>query len=191
MGDEALTFEGGYQDTRTTRTRELLQAGMVWSGRWDLTDNQMENASLGFSLDHHRGQTRKRNLFLGLKYVHIWRPDRESVLHLGGSNGLRGYPANYLSGDSTLLFTAEQRLFTGMHPFNLFRVGLVAFVDTGKVSSGDNSNPDWLMNVGVGLRLLPDKTGRGQVIHMDLGFPVHNAPAESGGQFSFVVKRSL
>jgi len=138
---------------------------------------------------------RARNLIAdaGAKYYWRWRTDwllyaslsgtvtdsldPDMQLLLGGDNGLRGYPLRYESGTSRALFTVEQRVFTDWFPFRLARVGGALFADVGRTwGSGviGNSDPGLLRDVGFGLRLGNSRTGLGNVLHIDLAFPLNN-----------------
>jgi outer membrane translocation and assembly module TamA len=88
----------------------------------------------------------------------------------------------------------EQRLFTDWSLFRLFNVGLVAFLDSGKSWYKANQtfeNHGWLTDVGVGLRLVPDKTDIEHVIHLDVGYPLKKRPGAEGTQFKIEVKKTL
>ncbi|MDA0789651.1 MAG: BamA/TamA family outer membrane protein [Proteobacteria bacterium] len=202
-GENRFIYEGAYVDTWSSRNKQLLQAALTWAGRWNFDSGQAENINTALSVTYHHGQTRNRNLYLNLKVSNTWHRDRESALVLGGVTGLRGYPANFLAGERSYLFTAEQRLFTELHPFRLFRVGFAAFFDAGKMTSEINSNTsfrvnsgygstgEWLYDVGLGLRLIPDKTSKQEVIHIDVGFPLKNIPGSTGPQFLIELRETL
>lgn len=91
------------------------------------------------------------------------------------ADGLRGYPLRYQGGDSSLLLTVEERLFTDWYPFHLIRIGAVGFFDAGRtwgVNPVGSENPGWLKDVGVGLRFGNTRSGIGRVVHLDLAFPL-------------------
>ncbi len=198
-GANRFIFEGDYIDTWTSRNKQLLQTAFNWHGRWNFETSQAEDVLAALSITYHRGQTRNRNLYLNLKLTNTWHHDPESSLTIGGTTGLRGYPADFLSGKRSYLFTAEQRLFTDWHPLNLFRVGFAAFFDAGKVIQGASSSTisvngegqRWLYDVGLGLRLIPDKTSRHEVIHIDVGYPLKKVPGASGPQFLIELRKTL
>src|SRR5262249_15806147 len=101
-------------------------------------------------------------------------------LVLGGDTGLRGYPRNYQSGDTRVVFNAEYRLYTDWYPIRLFRVGGAVLYDLGKAGGGPNSNTEhtgWLNDVGFGLRILNARSAFGNVLHIDLAFPLNYDPA--------------
>lgn len=101
--------------------------------------------------------------------------DPEAQLLLGGDNGLRGYPLRYQDGDGLALLTLEQRVFTHYYPFRLVRVGGAVFFDAGRTWQGaDGRAPNYglLKDIGFGLRLSNSRTGLGNVLHLDLAFPL-------------------
>jgi hemolysin activation/secretion protein len=112
--------------------------------------------------------------------------DPDMQLLLGGDNGLRGYPLRYESGTSRGLLTVEQRVFTDWYPFRLVRVGAAVFADVGRTwGSGvvGNSDPGLLKDVGFGLRLGNTRSGLGNVLHVDLAFPLSNIAGLQNFQF--------
>jgi len=146
-------------------------------------------------------QGRARNLIAdsGAKYYWRWREDcllyaavsatvtdsldPELQLMLGGDNGLRGYPLRYESGTSRALITVEPRFFTDWYPFRLARVGAAVFADAGRTWGNGarqvdppmlQAEPRMLSNVGFGLRLGNTRTGLGNVLHVDVAFPLRN-----------------
>ena len=96
-------------------------------------------------------------------------------LLLGGDNGLRGYPLRYQSGDRRALFSVEERVYTDWYPFRLVRVGGAVFYDVGRAWGGafeNQANPGWLRDFGFGLRLTSDRSSIGNVLHLDVAFPI-------------------
>jgi hypothetical protein len=114
-------------------------------------------------------------LYAGLSGTVTNAQDPDMQVLLGGDNGLRGYPLRFESGTSRALFTVEQRVFTDWYPFRLARVGAAVFGDVGRTwGSGviGNSDPGLLKDVGFGLRFGNTRTGLGNVLHMDVAFPL-------------------
>ena len=77
-----------------------------------------------------------------------------------------------------MLLTAEERLYTHWYPFRLFRVGAAAFIDAGRTWGEDAAGSPslgWLADTGFGLRLGNERSGLGNVIHIDLAFPLVRA----------------
>ena len=113
--------------------------------------------------------------------------DPDMQLLLGGDNGLRGYPhCDTNRARRAALFTLEQRVFTDWYPFRLVRVGAAVFGDVGRTwGSGvvGNSDPGLLKDVGFGLRLGNTRSGLGNVLHVDLAFPLNNIAGLQNFQF--------
>ena len=123
----------------------------------------------------HFRQSERWLLFaeFGASWTHAL--DLDHQLLLGGDNGLRGYPLRYQSGERSARFTVEQRFFSDWYPFRLFRVGAAAFFDAGRTFGDDaldTPNYGLLRDVGVGLRLGNSRSGLGNIIHVDLAFPL-------------------
>jgi hypothetical protein len=122
----------------------------------------------------------------------LTNPTPVDFLLLGGDNGLRGYPLRYQSGTRSALFTVEERGYTDLYPFRLFRIGGAAFVDVGRAWGGSNTNlanPGWLANVGFGLRIVNARSAFSNVLHMDVAFPLNATPDVKKVQF--IVKTKL
>lgn len=107
-------------------------------------------------------------------------------LLLGGHNGMRGYPSHYQAGERRALLSIEQRAYTDWYPFRLLRIGGAAFFDYGRAWGGLNqntSNPGWLADVGVGLRIALDRASFGNVLHADIAVPLNRTPEIKSVQF--------
>jgi hemolysin activation/secretion protein len=105
--------------------------------------------------------------------THALNPD--SQLLIGDDSGLRGYPLRYESGTSRGLLTLEQRFYTDWYPFRLARFGAAVFGDVGRPwGSGviGNSDPGTLSDLGFGLRFGNTRSGLGNVLHIDVAFPL-------------------
>jgi len=115
-------------------------------------------------------------------------------LGLGGDTGLRGYPRSYQTGDRRVVLNVEERVYTDWYPFRLIRVGGAAFFDWGRAWSGPGESPSsarWLSNVGFGLRFLSTRSSFGNVLHVDLAFPLNRDPHIKSFQFLVQSKLSL
>jgi hypothetical protein len=152
-----------------------------------------------------------RNLFADATATYYWRwqPDKllfvflngttthaldpDSQLLIGGDTGLRGYPLRYESGTSRGLLTVEQRFYTDWYPFRLARFGAAIFGDVGRTwGSGviGNSDPGTLEDIGCGMRFGNTRSGLGNVLHVDLAFPLKGDRNISKVQFLVQTKAS-
>jgi len=133
-----------------------------------------EARAFGASLRYFIPQGGNYVLYLATSADMVKSPNVADDLLLGGDNGLRGYPLRYQRGTRRMLFTAEQRYYTDWYPLRLFRVGLAAYADIGRAWGSQLTNPNdaWLGDLGIGLRFLNARTATGNVLHVDLAFPV-------------------
>ncbi len=101
--------------------------------------------------------------------------DQDQQLTLGGDTGLRGYPLRYQAGTARALLTLEQRYYTKWYPFRLFHIAGAAFFDMGRTWGRDVTGEEslgLLKDVGIGLRLGSSRSAFGNVVHIDLAFPL-------------------
>jgi outer membrane protein assembly factor BamA len=173
----ALIFAAnvGHGRDPSERTTLLLNAGV--KGR--LEDGSLKNTVFDTNARYYVKQSERRLFFTTLEASVGRSLDLDTQLLLGGDNGLRGYPLRYMSGDARALLTIEQRYFTDWYPWRLFRVGAAAFIDIGR-TWGHNSfgtpNRGLLKDVGIGLRFGNSRSGLGNIIHVDLAFPLDGTP---------------
>jgi hypothetical protein len=148
----------------------------------------------GVSARYYYTQSERRLLFLNALADVASNLDPDHQLLLGGDNGLRGYPLRYQAGTGRWLVTAEQRFFTNWYPFRLFNVGAAVFYDmggtwgknpTGKPSQG------LLRDIGFGLRLGNSRSALGNVLHVDVAFPLDGDKSISRLQFVVETQRSF
>ena len=120
-------------------------------------------------------------------------PDHE--LTIGGDTGLRGYPLRYQAGSATALVTLEQRYFSKFRLWQLADVGAAVFFDMGRAwgesPMGPSKNLGLLKDVGLGLRLGTSRSALGNVIHLDVAFPLDGGRSIDNVQFLVQTKRSF
>jgi len=176
---------------RLPSNRVLLGSASV-SGQtgYALLDKQQTSGSIRFY-----GHSDDRTLtFVSLAGDLLRDPNLANQLVLGGDTGLRGYPRNFQTGDRRVLLNLEERVYTDWYPFRLIRVGGAAFYDWGRAWGGPGENPSnagWLSNVGFGLRFLSTRSAFGNVLHVDLAFPLNRGPNIKPYQFLVTSKLSL
>ena len=157
-------------DERSALLLDAALAGRVESGNF-------VDTFLRSSLRYYRRHSEQRLLFAALTVDAGERLDSDRNVTLGGDNGLRGYPLRYQQGEGRWIATVEQRWFTTWYPFRLFHVGAAAFADIGAVwgedYSGQRRASRILSDVGVGLRLGNSRSALGNVLHIDLAFPLN------------------
>ncbi len=111
-------------------------------------------------------------------------------LTLGGETGLRGFPINYQHGSKSVLVNLEKRYYWEYDLLQLFKVGAAIFFDIGRVRGHSlvNSDPNYLKNIGMGLRLAPSRANAGLVLHLDVAAPINGPENIDGIQWLFTVK---
>jgi len=172
-------LSNGFDITRNS----FLLANIGASGRYA---DQGENNALGAGARYYHRHGRHLVYYAALSADAVDNPDVPGPLQIGGDSGLRGYPLRYQSGERRMLFTTEARAYTDWYPFRLFRVGGAVFYDTGRAWKGENQNTvnsGWLRDVGFGLRLLSARTSKGNVLHVDVAFPLDRDQSIESVQF--------
>ena len=90
---------------------------------------------------------------------------------IGGDTGLRGYPIRFQTGSRKALLSAEKRTYFNWYPGKLVKFGLAFFADTG--SAWDkNQSPNFITDVGIGIRLVATRQSDSKVLHIDFAYPL-------------------
>lgn len=160
-----------------------------------LESNVLRDALLESSVRYYRRHSDRRLMFASLTVDAGERLDADRQIMLGGDNGLRGYPLRYQQGEGRWLATVEQRWFTTWYPFRLFHVGGAIFADVGGTWGEDylgrRSSSRVLGDVGFGLRLGNSRSALGNVLHIDLAFPLNADKSINNVQLLIETKRSF
>lgn len=157
---------------RPADEQTLIAAGKL-SGQF--SGGQVRRQQAGLQAQYYVPQGRRWLFYAGGALDVATRPALEDLLQLGGDNGLRGYPLRYQSGTRRALFTVEERFYTDLYVWRLFRLGGAAFMDVGRAWGGDmvtQANPRWLKDAGFGLRIVNSRTAFSNVLHVDIAFPL-------------------
>jgi hypothetical protein len=155
-----------------------------FSGR--VNGGDLENGIMDASLHYYVQQSKNWLFYATFLGTKGWRLDLDNQILLGGDNGLRGYPLRYQDGSERAQATVEQRYFTDWYPFRLVRVGGAVFFDAGRVWGNAPlaaPNLGLLKDAGFGLRFGNTRSGLGNVVHVDLAFPLEAASDISKVQF--------
>ncbi|MEO8313169.1 MAG: hypothetical protein ABI645_00100 [Pseudomonadota bacterium] len=160
-------------------------------------DGRVEGGAIAAGLLHAEGryyfrQTPKRLFYASLALESGSNLDVDQQVLLGGDSGLRGYPLRYQAGTGKWLFTAEQRVFTDWYPFQMFNVGGAVFYDMGGTWGRDPlgaPSQGVLKDVGFGLRLGNSRSALGNVLHIDIAFPLDGDSSIKKVQLQIETKR--
>ena len=99
-----------------------------------------------------------------------------------------------INRDKGPLFTLEERHFTNLFVWRLFRLGGAAFIDVGRAWGGADinaTNPGWLSDAGFGLRIANSRAAFNNVLHVDLAFPLNGATGIKRAQLLVKTKFSF
>jgi hypothetical protein len=95
----------------------LLEAGA--SARRE--DAGTRNSQVYFAGHYYRRNLEKHLFTVSLSALATHNLDPEYQVLLGGDTGLRGYPIRYQAGEGRTILNVEQRFFTDLYPWRLFR----------------------------------------------------------------------
>lgn len=189
---DALMFSGTAGHGIGTSAHSTLLFASAFGGR--LEGGELRNAVLDGAVRYYNQLSDKRLFFTTLEGSVGHNLDLDNQILLGGDNGLRGYPLRYQSGEARALLTIEQRYFTNWYPFRLFRVGGAMFFDMGRTwGTSPVSEPSLglLKDVGFGLRIGNSRSGLGNIIHIDVAFPLDGDSSISNVQFLVETKQQF
>jgi len=170
---DALLLAASAQDGVDLGPRQSL-FGSAWaSGRYE--HGGISNGILGAESRYYLDTSAHSKFYASLSGIVTHNLDEDQQLTLGGDTGLRGYPLRYQAGTAKALLTLEQRYYTNWYPFRLFHVGGAVFFDMGRTWGQDvtgETSLGLLKDVGLGLRLGSSRSAFGNVVHIDLAFPL-------------------
>ncbi len=170
---DALITSAYLQNGADLRSGQSVFGSLSASGR--IEDGSLQNGIVGAEGRLYWPTSQYSKFYAAFSGAVTENLDEETQLLLGGDNGLRGYPLRYQAGTARALLTLEQRYYTNWYPFRLFHVGAAAFFDMGRTWGTDVTGQEsdgLLKDVGIGLRLGSSRSSFGNVIHIDLAFPL-------------------
>ena len=145
------------------------------SAQGRIDNGTLHNLTVTGQARYFERQSERALLYASLSASASHRLDGEQQLLLGGDTGLRGYPLRFQSGTSSALLTVEERFYSHWYLFRLVRVGYVAFADAGRAWGPDVTGAQplgLLRDVGLGLRFGNNRSGLGNVLHIDLSYAI-------------------
>ncbi len=191
-----------YADAAWLAPQHLIAFNAWLDGYYDLAHDVSENLEFGGRISYRFRQARSWSLLVEGSATAIRHPTLDRQLLLGGDTGLRGYPNRYQTGDRRFLVTVEERYYSNLYPWQMFRLGAAVFVDAGRAWYQDQA-PNWLpadrsasyydtlADAGIGLRLESTRTRGDQIIHVDLAFPLRGGPNVRDVELTLTAKQTL
>jgi hypothetical protein len=180
----ALLFQAAASQGAMLSDSATLLLTSVFTGR--VEDGTLRNGVLDSAIRYYLQESRRWLFFAAVHAANGWRLDVENQILLGGDNGLRGYPLRYQDGSGRGLFTVEERYFSDLYVFRLLRAGAAVFADVGRTwGTAPLAAPSLgvLKDVGFGLRFGNARSAFGNVVHVDVAFPLNARSGIAKAQF--------
>jgi hypothetical protein len=191
---DRAVFDATYGDAFWVGENGYFRYRASVDGYWNRDDAKLENTYASVGASFHLSQSPQLAMFSSADFTYTRGLTADRQLFLGGETGLRGYPLRFQVGDRSWRFSFEERYFTDLHLFNIFRVGAAAFFDVGRAwFPGDSSSGEYavLADVGVGLRLESTRTQSGRIHHLDFALPLRDGDNVDGFQVVLTVRGTL
>ena len=169
-----------------------LFANASLSGRYG--NGKVERQAVGAAMQYYAPIARHWLAYGSLTVDALTRPAPGDLLTLGGDTGLRGFPLRFQTGEHRALMTLEARAYSDIYVFSLFRLGAAVFYDIGSVWGGqwaEHDSPEWLQDVGIGLRIFSTRSAQGTVLHADVATPINRPEGAKGVQFLLKTRTSF
>jgi len=168
-------FSLSYSDSPLVAERHLLRTRVSVTGQRDRRSDRLVSTLSRVGLNYFALLNAKQRFYVGLLHEQGQNLAIDELLVLGGDEGLRGYPSEFLLGDNRSLVNLEFRHFFDAHFLNVFRFAGVIFFDAGR-TDGESvtsiANGEWLKSTGLGLRMNSSKTNISKIVHVDIAFPL-------------------
>jgi hypothetical protein len=163
------------------------------SGR--LESGGLTDGLISGGLRYYRETGPKSTFFAALNAEFGRDLDADHELSIGGDTGLRGYPLRFQAGSGRALITLEQRFYTNRSLWQLADIGGAIFFDAGRSwgasAFGPTENFGLLKDIGLGLRLGSTRSSLGNVLHIDIAFPLDSPRSLGSAQLVIQTKRSF
>jgi outer membrane protein assembly factor BamA len=191
---DQLALEGAYENTLWETEKSMWHVQGTADGYYGVDNNEFENLWLTFTSTYFYRQHHKWTFYTRTRLDFTDGLTFDKQVLLGGDNGLRGYERNYQVGDRSFVINLEERYYSDLHPFRLFRVGAAVFLDIGRswYDGEDNgANGGVLADAGFGLRLNSSRANKRRVIHIDVAFPLATGDDVDDVQVLFKVREQF
>ena len=199
--DSGLLWRVEYDDAIEITENQLATYGASVSGYYSIDDDAAENVRADVQVAYRYRHSGDWSLLVRGIATAARKQTLDRQLLAGGAFGLRGFPNRFQTGDRRFLLTVEERYYSNIYPFRMFRLGGAVFVDVGRAWYA-GPTPEWLpedrdgqefgilSNAGIGLRLESTRTRGDRVLHLDLAFPLQRGPGV-GVEVTLSAKQTL
>ncbi|MBD1580721.1 hypothetical protein [Pseudoalteromonas sp. S16_S37] len=183
-------YQLSLQKAHYTSDRSLWRTELALNGQWNSEQNTARNMLSQATFEYYLNTSLYQSWYAKVQLRFAKNLTEDVQLTLGGETGLRGYPIKYQHGSKSVLVNLEKRYYWEYDLLQLFKVGGAIFFDIGRVRGNSlvNSDPNYLKNIGMGLRLAPSRANAGLVLHLDVATPINAPDNIDGVQWLFTVK---
>lgn len=170
--DEFTRLEVEYSDMLDLGEQHLMRLELNADARYHASGADANEAVAGGTVGYYHLAGEKHRWYASASYFQGHQLPQHEELTAGGGDGLRGYPLDFQRGNKRYLATIEKRFISDLHVFNVLRFGTAMYLDIGRAWGGGYRGAEHLANVGFGVRMSSSKAKIGNVLHMDLAFPL-------------------
>ena len=190
-GDGHWVGSASWRDGLLFANDDVLLYGVDGSGYWNLRRQRARNVVATAWVRYRHRHSSRFGLHVDGEATVAGRLDPDQQILVGGDSGLRGYPNRIQAGSRSFRVTVEERLYTDWYVARVLRAAAAAFVDVGRAWGAGGSDNAVLANAGLGMRFESTRTDRSLVYHIDLAFPLVDAPGVKGVELTLTSKRNL
>ncbi|KAF7768815.1 hypothetical protein PCIT_a3317 [Pseudoalteromonas citrea] len=188
--DNHLIYQFSANKAHYTSDHSLWRINLSFSGQWNSQDNTARNLITQLGAQYYLNTSIQDSWYANIQLRFAKNLTADQQLTLGGETGLRGFPVNYQHGSKSVLVNIERRYYWEYDLLQLFKVGGAVYFDIGRIRGNTlvHSDPNYLKNIGAGLRLAPSRANAGLVLHLDVAAPLNGPDNIDNVQWLFTVK---
>ncbi|MBQ4862265.1 hypothetical protein J8L98_11255 [Pseudoalteromonas sp. MMG013] len=188
--DNHFIYQFSASKAHYTSDHSLWRINLSLSGQWNSQANTARNFVTQVGAQYYLNTTIQDSWYANIQLRFAKNLTADQQLTLGGETGLRGFPINYQHGSKSVLVNIERRYYWEYDLLQLFKVGGAVYFDIGRVRGNTlvHSDPNYLKNLGAGLRLAPSRANAGLVLHLDVAAPLNGPDDVDNVQWLFTVK---
>jgi len=171
--NDATEFQSAYQQEFLFYREHFLRTKLKYSSR-----NTFEDTSNIYYEIDTRYYHRQSPLQTFVAHTRLeWGEDldSDSLIFLGGTNGLRAFEADEIVGTKSLLLNLEDRIYLSEEIADLFALGAVVFFDSGYVWPENQpvAFSQLRSDIGAGLRIALTRSSNEVLVRIDVSYRLH------------------
>lgn len=157
-----------------------------------LADTGSQNVISSLDASYYQAHSKRFKGYINAYAKNVINADEQNALYLDTESGLRGYPLNYIGGDRLQKITLEERFYSDWYLWRIFNIGAAAFFDIGHISGcTKDCEQSTYRDIGIGLRLANHRSSRGDIIHIDISYPMDLPTEDRHWKFAIESKKTF